>query len=256
MVVPHQVKLGYTATAVGNTAAASLQAAMEAVQLYTSTTQDPVLCRAMGLSVESDVTQILGQNVTRTITLNMDETDAPPHAPQFFGLQVETVDHDAALYSTSAEDSATGIGARTVNVTYSDAEGNSATVTVALNGKTPVKIALDPSTKGVAHVTEMVIASTGSLGSSVGQITAAVFTQPTVEPSQSEPTPLDTQDAYQNALGDKLGYLPNSFLSYAIATPGGGVNYTNLVSMVTDLFTHTLSKALSTPVTAAAPVLQ
>jgi hypothetical protein len=255
MVTPHQVQLEYSVTAATNVAPATLSTAMAAVALYSSTTQDPLLGQTMGLTVANDTMSTLGSVVTRTIVLNMDPAAGAPNAPPFFTVHAQSIDETVALYSTSPQDGPGGVGALTVSVTYNDAEGNTGTVSVTLDGKTPVPIVPAAGTKGVASITDMHILTTGSLGNSLGQITAAVFVQPKVEPPEAEPPPLSQQDAYQNGLGDKLAYIPPSYYSYATAGAGEGFSFTTLTAMVTDIFTHKLSQALSTPVTAAAPTL-
>lgn len=73
-----------------------------------------------------------------------------------------------SIVSTSAGDSGGGIGARTITITYMDRAGGGPFVeTVTLNKQTPVNLV------GIDHavITNMVIATKGSAGSSLGTIT-------------------------------------------------------------------------------------
>jgi hypothetical protein len=252
MVAPHQVQLDYTATAPSNVTPTALQAAMQAVVLYTDVSQDPMLGQTMGLTVESDTTSILGQDVTRTLILNMDFVAGVPLAPPFFVIHNQTKDGIAAVYSSSDGDTATGEGAQQVSIIYQNLAGVQHTVLVALEGKKPVRL---PVVFGVevASIVTMSITRTGSLGNSFGQITVAVF-DPNAESLQNLDGP-PTQDQLQLALGDHLGYLPPSYYSYGTTGPGAGLSFQALKDNVTNLFTNKLSMALAAQVTAAAPLL-
>src|SRR5580692_11635967 len=129
----NEVKLVYTCQAT-NAAPATLQAAMAAVALYSSPTADPVLCQGMGLTVESDVTGLIAGTVTRTLVLNMTPAAGPPAAPPFFGVHAPTTDGPAAVYSSSAADAAGGVGAQSVTLTFTDAEGNIGSLNIPLAG--------------------------------------------------------------------------------------------------------------------------
>lgn len=295
----HQIILSYSAVATNATPAA-LSAAMAAVPLYTSATQDEVLARLFGLTVQSDNMIVFGPLVTRTITLAMDFTAGPPSAPPFFPVHTQLVDGLASIFSTSVEDATLvsvpgvtdcepecdtpvttrpGIGARTVSVSYVDAEGHAGTVSVTLNGKVPVPIVLAPGTLGVVRVTAFSITSAGSLGGNVGQITVSAFDVPDCDPCPA-PDPehnQSNQDFLQTQLVDAIAYLPNSYYSYAmqmnptlgLLPPVGDCEPCDaprvpapplptpglLIAMLTNFFTATLSLKLATPVAAATPVL-
>jgi len=202
---------------------------MMAVVLYTSVSQDEVLGRLFGLTVEEDTTSILGSVVTRTLTLNMGYLAGAPTAPPTFQGSGASplVDNEAVVWSTSASDGPGGIGARTITIIYDDAEGNTGTVTVTLEGQTPVPIPLAVGTNGVAkvHTGGMIIASSGSLDNNVGQITVAVLNPalPSAEQDQleeGEPSaqPQSPQDILQMRLGQPIAYIPNSYYSYAMQT--------------------------------------
>jgi len=302
-----KIVLSYSATPT-NVTAAALSAAMAAVVLYTSPTADPVLGQLYGLTVNSDSMLIFGGVVTRTIILNMSFQAGVPTAPPFFPIHPQTVDGAAAVFSSSIEDATLvttsveescdpdcadttvtrpGIGAYTVSISYTDAEGHAGTVSVTLNGRTPVPIVLAPGTLGVAVITTMSITSAGSLGNSMGQITVSVLRAPNdCEPPCPLPgapggppaSPQATQDALQLQLGLALAYMPNSYYSYAQQTaatettlppvppcdepcPGPAIPAPPLptpgllIAMLTNFFTSTLSQALAVPITAATPTL-
>jgi hypothetical protein len=214
----HQIVLAYTAQAI-SVLPAALQAAMEAVPLTQPVgTPDNVLGQVFGLALASDVTTIsLGSLVTRTLTFNMDGTLGVPTAPPFFTVFPQTVDGAAAVYSSSPADTVGGVGSQSVSVSYVDAEGHAGTSVVPMSGRTPVQIPLAAGTKGVVRVTAMSNASTGVVGANMGQITVAVFTPP--PPGAQPPPPMTEQDFLQNALGQAIAYLPNSYASYATPTP-------------------------------------
>jgi hypothetical protein len=211
----NQIQLTYSAVAVSVTPAV-LSAAMQAVSLY-SIPNDPVLGQILGLTVASDVPSITGSVVSRVITLNMDYTAGAPSAPPVTTVHPQAVDGSAAVYSSSALDTAGGSGAQAVLIGYLDADGNAGSSRATLGGQTPVPIALTPGTKGVASVTSMAVVSSGALDNNMGQITVKVFTPPAV--GAVPPPPMTEQDFLQNALGDTLAFLPASYYSYATPTP-------------------------------------
>jgi hypothetical protein len=310
--MPHKI-VAYTVLTT-NVTPVSMAAAMLAVPLYTSPTQDPVLGQAMGLTVESDTPSSGAGFATRTITLNMDAASGAPFAPPTFQIHPQTKDQQVAIFSSSAEDSPLvsvvdgcavacpvdcppaptirpGIGAYTVEVTYTDAEGHVGVVVITLQGRAPVVIHIAAGTLGVAVVTSIVILTAGSLGSSVGQLTVSVLTPHGCPASTTAAVPgpcavcgqnPSAADLLQDQLGQALAYTPNSYYSMAMQ-----VNPTTtgectpqppcepcppcdpftivpapplptpalLIAMLTNYFTNTLSLALSAPVVAATPVL-
>ena len=252
MPAPSIVTLAYSVTAT-NAATADLQTAMQDVPLY----RDPVaagpfraegtaLGEALGLSVASDVTSIAGNVVTRTIVLHMTFVAGAPYAPPFvFVGEVLTKDvPSVAFSSTSDQDGPGGTGARTIKFEWHDKQTNAGSVDVTLNGRTPVVVPLT-GTDGVFIVDACFIETVGSFGTSVGRITLSEFSPP-VPPLHLKPNePLPDAAFY---LGSPIGYLVNSYWTVA---PTDAL----MVSTLTDTFTHMLSEALSTPVTAALPVL-
>ena len=311
--MPHQIVLAYTVLTT-NVTPVSMAAAMLAVVLYSSATQDPVLGQAMGLTVASDVQSSGADFARRTITLNMDSTLGAPFAPPTFQIHPQTTDQQAAIFSSSAEDSPLvtvvdgcavacpidcppaptvrpGIGAYTVRVTYTDAEGHVGVVVLTLQGRTPVVIPLAAGTLGVAVVTSIVILTAGSLGSSVGQLTVSVLTPHGCPASTTAAVPgpcavcgqnPSAADLLQDQLGQAIAYAPNSYYSMAMQTNPTTTGECTpqppcepcppcdpftivpahplptpalLIAMVTNLFTNALALALAAPVQAATPVL-
>ena len=313
----HQIVLTYQVVPT-NVAPAVMAAAMAAVSLYATNTApnstDPVLGQLMGLTVATDVSSSHVGIAQRTLTLNMDATLGAPYAPPTFQIHPQTVDGQAAIFSSSAEDSRmvsvidgcavvcpadcppaptvrAGIGAYTVRITYTDAEGDVGVVTVTLLGRTPVPIPIAAGTKGIAVVDSIVILTTGSLGSSVGQITASVLTSHGCPAALTAavPGPCDVcsqnpspQDMLQNQLGESLAYTPNSYYSMAMqlnpTTTGQCAppepcepcepcdpftivpapplpTPSLLIAMLTNYFTNTLALALAAPVQALTPTL-
>jgi hypothetical protein len=253
MVAPHQVQLDYSVTPVSTVSTGALTTAMQNVVLYASPTQDPVLCQALGLTVESDTTALdINGNVTRTLILNMDFVAGVPLAPPYFVIHNQNQDGLAAVYSSSDADNATGDGAQQVSIIYENLAEVQHTVLVNLEGRKPVPLPVVFGVK-VASIVTMSITRTGSLGNSFGQITVAVF-----DPSAKSLQNLNgapTRDDLMGALGDHLGYLPPSYYSYATSGPGLGFNFDTLKAMLRNIFTATLSKALAAQVVAADPVL-
>lgn len=249
----NQITLAYSATA-AVLGAAALQTAVEGVQLYTSTTVDPVLGQLFGLTVASDTTATVGQVVTRTIVLNMNAQGSVPFAPPLFQVQPVFVDGAAAIFSSSPLDmAATQVtdppGARTVSITYSDNEGNIGVSEVVLDGQTPVEIPLQSGTNGIVQVLGMVVDDVGALGANAGQLTVSVL-NPATPPGEPQPNaqPQSPQDAMQMRLGVALAMSPACFAAFA---PSEALQ----VATLTNFFTRTLALALSTQVTAATPVL-
>lgn len=113
----------------------------------------------------------------------------------------------AAIYSSSPLDSASGSGARTVSITYTDSLGASGTVVTALDGAYPVPFVLAGGTIDIETVTAMHIASVGGFGSSVGQITLSSLTEIILAD--------DDQDEAQMKLDLALVYLPPSYFTIA-----------------------------------------
>lgn len=80
--MPTQIVLSWTVSTV-NTPFSPLgaTAALAAVSLYDNPTHDPVLGQLLGLTVATDVTTTDAAGATRTLTLNMFSTTAPPAFP-------------------------------------------------------------------------------------------------------------------------------------------------------------------------------
>ncbi len=249
-----QVTLAYSATATNATPAA-LGTDMAAVPLYSSVTSDEVLGRLLGLTVASDTTSVVGQVVTRTIVLDL----AAPAAPPFFALQTPNAEERLAVFSTSGADhEITGIlfdpvGAHQVTVSYKDSNGASGVATALLLGRTPVVLQLAPGTVDFGGgIIDFFVSLTGSHQVNQGQLTLSIITPPE---GGFPPVPLQTttdaelltayQDKMQNLLGPAVAMIPPGYISLDPQYAG---------SLLTNLYTYTLAKALAVPVTAAAPV--
>lgn len=132
----------------------------------------------------------------------------------------------AAVYSSSGLDTsgvattpaiAAGPGARTVNIEYTDSLGAGPfTVTVPLNGKCPAPVTLAGGSKDIAEIVDMWIASTGSFGNSVGQITLVGLSS-ALPAIQATDTPFDFRiaitDESQGLIEIALAYLPPSYFA-------------------------------------------
>jgi hypothetical protein len=285
----NQIKIAYSATA-QNVTPGELSAAMGAVPLYSSPTQDPVLGQFFGLTIFSDAMSTVGDVVTRTIILNMDPAAGAPPAPPAFILNVATKDGQAAVYSTVDDDAlvnpttgAPGAGAQTVSITYLDAEGNAGTSVVNLNGRIPVIIPIQAGTNGIVEVTAFTITATGATGNSIGQLTISVYTPPPPGTNFPPANTPELRDFLQDLLGipkaDRIGleqkkyiefagpsgqvgpvsagragfalaYIPPSYYSPSIAPTPAAQ-----IATLTNFFTQTLALALATFVTPAVPVL-
>ncbi len=123
-----------------------------------------------------------------------------------------------AVYSTSPLDTAAGPGARTVTITYDDTPGNGPfSTTVTLDGKRPAAVSLAMGSVDIAEITGMVIASAGSFGNSVGQLTLAELSG-ALPPIPSNTTPEKRTalvDEAQMLIARHLVYLPNSYFAMA-----------------------------------------
>lgn len=86
-------------SAFGQATAASL---LGNVVLYQSTTNDPVLGQLLGLTVDSDVTAVVGLLARRTLTLNMDLQN-DPKAPPLFPCHPRTALPPAPPYPLRAQ---------------------------------------------------------------------------------------------------------------------------------------------------------
>jgi len=231
MVLPAQVTLEYSVTTANNQTDLSLLSAMQAVVLYTSPTQDPLLCQVLGLTVQNDSSGSSPGTVTRIITLNMTIAAGAPVAPPSFDVHPPPKEVPrVVLFSSAPADTAGGAGAQSVTLGYLDEAGNAATVTVALEGRTPVAVPLAGNTSGFFRVTQLEVATVGASGASQGQIT------------------LSSADAEDRPI-DAIAMLPVSYFALC------GGNLGAMVDNLRNLFTATLARALVTPVTAAVPVL-
>jgi len=133
----------------------------------------------------------------------------------------------AALYSSSDLDTdgvattpaiPAGPGAQTVEIAYLDSTGAGVFfATVQLTGKRPAAITLDPMSKDIAVIEEFFIASTGSFGNSVGEITLVELSE-ALPPIPSNATPTDfarLTDEAQMLIDNALAYLPPSYFALA-----------------------------------------
>lgn len=287
-----QIQIAYSATA-RNIPVAELSAKMQAVPLYSSVSQDPVLGQFFALTVESDVPTTLGDVATRTIILNMSPAAGAPAAPPFFPGHIAAKDGQAAVYSTVDDDALVnpttgvpGAGAQQVSITYEDAEGNVGTSLVALNGRIPVVIPLAVGTKGIVEVTAFTITVVGLTANSIGQLTISVYTPPppsTKFPPANSPA---LRDFMQDLLGvpkaDRVGLEQKQYVEFVgpcgsmgqagpVSAGRAGLSLAYIppsyfspsiaptpaaqIATMTNFFTATLALALATPVTPAVPVL-
>ena len=132
----------------------------------------------------------------------------------------------AALYSSSDLDTAgvattpaipAGSGARTVNVEYLDSTGAGPfLVTVSLTGRRPAAVVLAGGSVDIAEIVDMWVASTGSFGNSVGQITLVGLSS-ALPAVQTTATPFDFRialtDEAQGLIALALAYLPPSYFA-------------------------------------------
>ena len=145
----------------------------------------------------------------------------------------------AALYSSSDLDTAgvatvppipAGSGARTVTVTYKDTLGAAGSTTVSLTGRRPAAVALAGGTINIAEITNIVIASVGGFGNSIGEITLVELSDPLppIRPNatpgtgigagQGDNTFFALTDEAQLLISKALAYLPPSY--FALAAQG------------------------------------
>ena len=255
-----QVTLAYSATATNATTAA-LSTAMAAVRLYSNASKDEVLGRLLGLTVESDSMNTVGQVVTRTLVLNWSSVAAnPPKAPPFFVINAPEPGEQLAVFSSSGLDMQINpslafvpAGAHQVMLQYIDSKGNTGTTSVLLRGRTPVVVPLAAGTVdfgGVGGILAFWVSAVGADGANAGQLTASVITPPEGgfapvlslnAPSEEQ---IEYQDAMQMLLGEAAIMIPPGYQSLDPQLTG---------APLTNLYTYTLSKALAVPVTAAAP---
>ena len=127
-----------------------------------------------------------------------------------------------SILSTSVDDNGTGVGAQTVLINYTDKLSAAHSVTVTLNGQTPVPLGVS----NVATITNMTVASAGAVTSNIGTIT--VMSGP-------------------DGTGGPAGrLLPSLYASFPPTT--------DVMSPFRDLFTNILASAMASKVTAATPV--
>lgn len=129
-----------------------------------------------------------------------------------------------SIFSTDPNDTALGLGARTITITYMNAAGGGPFVEViALNGTTPVNLV------AVNHfaITNMVVTTAGAAVSSLGTITLV---------------------SGLNGTGGPRGRLAPSFYSYFRANPADTVPQADerVSAPFRSFFTHILASALAT----------
>lgn len=139
----------------------------------------------------------------------------------------------AAIYSTSPLDTAgvatvpaiqAGSGARTVILSYNDSTGAGPfTVTVSLTGKRPAAVALAGGSVDIAEIIDMVVATAGGFGNSVGQITLTELSSALpdipanatpgtgIGAGQGDRTFYALTDQAQMLIGRALAYMPPSY---------------------------------------------
>lgn len=133
----------------------------------------------------------------------------------------------AAIYSTSPLDTngvatsptiPAGPGARTVILSYKDSTGAGPfTVTVNLTGKRPAAVTLAGGSIDIAEIDALNVASVGSFGNSVGQITLASLSAsiPVIPANRTPVDFLALTDEAQLLLAQPIAYLPPSYFALA-----------------------------------------
>lgn len=141
----------------------------------------------------------------------------------------------AAIYSTSPLDTVgiatvppipPGSGAHTVTISYNDSTGAGPfALTVSLTGRRPVAVPLVVGSVDIAVINDMVVATAGVFGNSIGQITLAELTAPLpdippnatpgtgIGAGQGDRTFYALTDAAQMLIGRALAYMPPSYAS-------------------------------------------
>lgn len=133
----------------------------------------------------------------------------------------------AAVYSSSDLDTngvattpalVPGAGAQTISIEYIDSLGAGPFIsTVALTGKRPVAIPLQPGSIDIAEIVDMFLATVGGFTNNVGEITLVELSS-ALPPIPSSATPLDfvrLTDEAQMLIKNALVYLPPSYFALA-----------------------------------------
>lgn len=111
---------------------------------------------------------IMGQRTLWTDATNFHDVAEYAGATAAIGELTGTEDFE--LVSSSASDAAAGVGSRTVEITYIDADYNIASVTKTLNGVTPVPVGV----LGAKMILWMEAVTGGSSAASVGNISLRI----------------------------------------------------------------------------------
>lgn len=141
-----------------------------------------------------------------------------------------------AVYSTSDSDTdavagtvppiPAGPGAHLVVLEYNDSTGALFAAFATMTGRRPAPMPLAPGSKDIAVIQELVIATVGGFGNSVGQITLSELSAP-VPPLPADTTPdqfhAKLTDEAQLLLERHLAYLPPSY--FALAQQGASKPY-------------------------------
>jgi len=110
-----------------------------------------------------------------------------------------------------------GPGCRSINISYRDSAGNTATVTAYLTGRRPNMVTLDGGTIDVASITAVVVNTFGAFRNSVGQITIAEVSEDvqTIEATMTPEEFPELVDEAQLLIDRHLVYLPPSYFALA-----------------------------------------
>ncbi len=210
----------------------SATVATTASQIPSLTTNDTV----QFLSQPGVYYAVIGVGAT-TITLGAPYTAETTNTGAY--REVATPVTRAAVYSSSPLDTdgvattpaiPAGPGARTVIVSYKDSTGAGPfAVTINLTGKRPAALVLDGGSIDIAEIENISVASSGSFGDSVGQITLCELSEdlPPIPPGatpgtgigagQGDRTFFVLTDEAQMLIVQSLAYIPPSY--FALSRP-------------------------------------
>jgi hypothetical protein len=219
-----QAIVNYNVNIVGIVPQATVEAALAAPAL------DQALAQVLGMSVSGDATtNPTGTQSERSLTYSLiqpviQNTNNPITNPRF--------PTSVSLFSSSAADTAGGVGLRGITVNYLDRALAAHSFSIAMAGRTPVF----PPKQDVYQIVSVVFASVGSLGTSAGMITILGF--PFVD---------------QRPDGTK----ENVPATVMVVVPAGYINNNPQQTCVelVELCTGQLQAAIGCPVIAVAPVI-
>jgi hypothetical protein len=221
-----QAIVNYNVNIVGIVPQATVEAALAAPVL------DQAIANVLGMSVATDATtNPSGTQSERTLTYSLvqpviQNTNNPITNPRF--------PHEVSIYSTSPNDTnfPPGVGVRGITLHYLDPSMGAQSVTIGLNGTTPVF----PPKNDVYQIVSVVFFTVGALGTSSGMLTILGF-------------PFVDQRAD--------GTLENVPAQVMVTVPAGYINNNPQQTCVelVELCTGQLQAAIGCPVIAVAPVI-